>query len=91
MWVDIGDPQGDLVHIGFPQEHAPGSPQPLHRFAILSGHVTGVKSASRVWSAPSGFEQILERQRQPVQRPTYLPLPDLLLGLARALQRVFSI
>ena len=73
----------ELMQIVLAQNHRAGLPQPPHHFRIFGRHTILIKRAGSGRARARRIDQILQRNRNPVQRPAPLPARDF-ISAARA-------
>ena len=78
-----------LVKVLFSQQHSACIFQSPHNFGVLGWNALFEQSARRRGSNPGGIKDVLQRQRNAVQRPSPTPMLDVLLRLTRLAPRRF--
>ncbi len=85
-FVDGGDPPCELVRLRLADEDRPGSACPADRLGVARRDVRAEHRRAVRRSHPLGVEQVLDRERDPLERPSLAPSPRR-LGRERLLAR----
>ena len=85
--VRVGASGGELVHVQLAEQHRAGVAEPGDDGRVVLRHEVGQDLRASGGPDPGGVVQVLQRDRDPVQRPPVLPWLDLTLRPPRRRER----